>query len=139
MLESAQFRGGEGIALHAGKAFFVTKHDNRVWCYDTENQHIEVVYDVSSSDNPILSGVDNVVITPGGDVLVAEDGGDMQLVAITADGELMPLLQIIGQQRSEIVGPAFDPSYQRLYFSSQRGSTGNRRTGGITYEISYTG
>ncbi|MDP6651795.1 MAG: DUF839 domain-containing protein [Gammaproteobacteria bacterium] len=139
VLESAQFRGGEGIALHAGKAFFVTKHDNRVWCYDTENQHIEVVYDVSSSDNPILSGVDNVVITPGGDVLVAEDGGDMQLVAITADGELMPLLQIIGQQRSEIVGPAFDPSYQRLYFSSQRGSTGNRRTGGITYEISYTG
>ncbi|MCH7695864.1 MAG: hypothetical protein IIB73_06135, partial [Proteobacteria bacterium] len=44
--------------------------------------------------------------------------------------------QIIGQQRSEITGPAFDPSYRRLYFSSQRGTLG-RSEGGITYEISF--
>ena len=133
------FRGGEGIALHDGKAYFTTKHDNRVWCYDTHDQQIEVIYDVLTSDNPILSGVDNVVITPAGDVLVAEDGGDMQLVAITPQQKLVPFIQIIGHERSEIVGPAFDPSYQRLYFSSQRGNSGDRRTGGITYEISFTG
>jgi hypothetical protein len=74
------------------------------------------------------------VITPTGDVLVAEDNGDMQLVVLTED-RVVPLLQIIGHERSEITGPAFDPSFQRLYFSSQRGSTG-RSTGGLTYEIS---
>jgi len=42
-------------------------------------------------------------------------------------------LQVIGQDFSEITGPAFSPDGQRLYFSSQRGGP----TGfGITYEIS---
>ncbi|HIL62699.1 MAG TPA: DUF839 domain-containing protein [Porticoccaceae bacterium] len=129
------FRGAEGIALHDGKAYFTTKHDNRVWTYDIDSQQLEVIYDVATSANPILSGVDNVVITPAGDVLVAEDGGNMQLVVLTPANKIIPILQIIGHERSEITGPAFDPSYQRLYFSSQRGTLG-RSEGGITYEIS---
>jgi len=130
------FRGAEGIALHDGKAYFTTKHDNRVWTYDIDSQQLEVIYDVATSANPILSGVDNVVITPAGDVLVAEDGGNMQLVVLTPTNKIIPILQIIGHERSEITGPAFDPSYQRLYFSSQRGTLG-RSEGGITYEISF--
>lgn len=132
------FSGGEGIAIHDNKAYFTTKHDNRVWCYDVVTSQLTVVYDVATSKTPILSGVDNVVITASGDVLIAEDGGNMQLVALTEDERAVPLLQIIGHERSEVTGPAFDPSYQRLYFSSQRGSLGNSR-GGITYEISYVG
>ena len=46
-----------------------------------------------------------------------------------------PFVQIIGQDSSEICGPAFDPSFQRMYFSSQNGETG-RGEDGITYEIS---
>jgi hypothetical protein len=130
------FRGAEGIALHDGKAYFTTKHDNRVWTYDIDSQQLEVIYDIATSANPILSGVDNVVITPAGDVLVAEDGGNMQLVVLTPANKIIPILQIIGHERSEITGPAFDPSYQRLYFSSQRGTLG-RSEGGITYEISF--
>lgn len=133
--DATPFAGGEGIALHDSKAYFTTKRDNRVWCYDIHTQEIEILYDFASSSNPILSGVDNVVITPGGDVLVAEDGGDMQIVVLTPDDKIFPLLQIIGHDESEICGPAFDPSFQRLYFSSQRGSSGSRH-GGITYEIS---
>jgi hypothetical protein len=133
------FRGGEGIVFHEGLIYFATKRDNRVWSYDTGSKEIEIIYDARTSDNPILTGVDNVDITAGGDVLVAEDGGDMQLVAITPEGELFPLFKIIGHDRSEVCGQAFDPSYQRLYFSSQRGITGNRLTGGITYEMMYTG
>ena len=133
------FNGGEGIAFHEDDIYFVTKGDNRVWRYDTVSRQIEIIYDPLTSDNPILTGVDNVVITAGGDVLVAEDGGDMQLVAITPEGELFPLFTIIGHDRSEVCGPAFDPSYQRLYFSSQRGPSGSRLTGGITYEVMYTG
>ena len=59
----------------------------------------------------------------------------MQIVVLTEDGSVRPLLQIVGHEQSEITGPAFDPSYQRLYFSSQRGSLG-KSAGGITYEVS---
>ena len=58
----------------------------------------------------------------------------MQIVAILPDGSLTPLLQIVGQDESEITGPAFDPSLRRLYFSSQRGTLGTFE-GGITYEV----
>ena len=132
------FRGGEGIAIYDNNAYFTTKHDNRVWCYDVVSQQLTIVYDIATSNTPILKGVDNVTITASGDVLIAEDGDDMQLVVLTPDERVIPLLQVIGQDRSEITGPAFDPSYQRLYFSSQRGSVGNS-SGGITYEISYVG
>lgn len=132
---ATEFRGGEGIALHENKLFFVTKRDNRVWCYDIADQRIEVVYDAATNSNPILTGVDNVVITPAGDALVAEDGGNMQIVVLTPNYELLPLLQIVDQDRSEICGPAFDPSFQRMYFSSQKGFTGEG-SDGITYEIS---
>lgn len=136
--DAYRFRGAEGIAMYDGKAYFTTKYDNRVWSYDTESQQLDVVYDIATSANPVLSGVDNVVITPSGDVLVAEDGGNMQLVILTPANKIIPILQILGHERSEITGPAFDPSYQRLYFSSQRGALG-RSEGGITYEISYQG
>lgn len=132
------FAGGEGIGLFGDKVHFTTKHDNRVWTYDIRSQRLTVLYDFATSSSPILSGVDNVVITATGDVIVAEDRGNMQLVVLTPGGRIVPLLQILGQDASEMTGPAFDPSYQRLYFSSQRGTLGTR-DGGITYEISYTG
>jgi hypothetical protein len=68
-------------------------------------------------------------------VMVAEDRDDMQLIVLTPDRGVVPFLQIIGHDTSEITGPAFDPNFQRLYFSSQRGSLG-KSSGGITYEIS---
>ena len=75
-------------------------------------------------------------MTPAGDLLVAEDGGDMQIVVITPDGALRPLVQVTGQDDSEITGPALDPYRQRLYFSSQRGPSGSAfGTDGVTYEI----
>ncbi|MBQ15428.1 MAG: translocation protein TolB [Gammaproteobacteria bacterium] len=132
--ESYPFRGAEGIVMHDNKAYFSTKRDNRVWCYDTASNQIEVIYDVETSSNPILSGVDNVTITPAGDVLVAEDRGNMQLIVLTPDDQVIPLLQIVGHEQSEICGPAFDPSHQRLYLSSQRGSLGVS-AGGMTFEI----
>lgn len=132
------FKGGEGIALHETKVFFSTKRDNRVWCFDTNTLLIDVIYDAADSDNPILTGVDNLLISPAGDVLVAEDEGDLQIVVITPEHELVPILQVVGHEQSELCGPAFDPSYQRLYFSSQRGAEGTG-SDGVTYEISYVG
>jgi secreted PhoX family phosphatase len=135
--ESTAFDGGEGIWWHEGVVYFTTKGDNRVWAYDTNAQSILVLYDDDTFANPILSGVDNITITASGDILVAEDGGNMQIVAITDGGAtLVPLVQIVGQDDSEITGPALDPYRKRLYFSSQRGTTGGiLGEQGITYEI----
>ena len=129
------FNGGEGIAWSEGLVYFTTKGDNRVWRYDTRGNTLSVIYDFANAATPHLSGVDNVTITASGDVLVAEDGGDMQIVLLGPDGLVLPIVQVVGQDGSEICGPAFDPTFQRLYFSSQRGP-GNRSDDGLIYEIS---
>lgn len=133
---STAFDGGEGIWFHEGIVYFTTKGDNRVWGYDIEGEELAILYDDDTSEDPILSGVDNLTVSAGGDLIVAEDGGDMQVVAITPDGQLVPLVQITGQDGSEITGPALDPYRQRLYFSSQRGVSGDLLGfDGITYEV----
>ena len=131
---STAFAGGEGIAWGNGLVYFTTKYDNRVWAYDPTAQSIRVIYDDDRYSDPVLTGVDNVVVAPSGDVLVAEDGGDMQLVAITPSGDVHPIAQVVTHVGSEIAGPAFDPSGTRLYFSSQRGPNGGIHEG-ITFEI----
>lgn len=129
------FNGGEGIQWSNNHVYFTTKGDNRVWDYDTVEQTMSILYDIKTTDNPALSGVDNITITASGDVLVAEDGGDMQLVLLTLNGDVIPVMQVVGQDLSEICGPAFNPTFQRLYFSSQTGPN-NRDDDGIVYEIS---
>jgi uncharacterized protein len=134
--DSTVFRGGEGIWYHNGTVYFTTKGDNRVWALDTHTQVLRVLYDASTSSSPVLSGVDNVTVGPHGKVLVAEDGGDMQLAVVDANGQAAPILQVDGQSRSELTGPAFNPAGNRLYFSSQRGPFNDGQALGITYEVS---
>ncbi|SMF64240.1 alkaline phosphatase PhoX [Pseudobacteriovorax antillogorgiicola] len=129
---ATEFDGGEGIWYHDGDVYFTTKGDNRVWRYNIQSRTIGITYDRRSSSNPILSGVDNVTVTSDGHVLVAEDGGDMQIVVLGPYGDVYPLLQIVNESYSEITGPAITPSGDRMYFSSQRGGT---RRDGATYEI----
>ena len=132
--EATVFRGGEGIWWHAGFVYFSTKGDDRVWALDTRSGRLTVIYDRADHDpeEPPLFGVDNLTVSCCGDVLVAEDSGMMRIVAILPSGELKALVEIRGQDQSEITGPAFDPSGTRLYFSSQRAEGLNK---GITYEI----
>lgn len=130
--EATPFDGGEGIFYIDDVVYFSTKGDNRVWALDLETQKLGVIYDIATAQNPILKGVDNLTGTCCGDILVAEDGGDMEIVAILPDGSLKPVVQVDGHPSSEVTGPAFDPYGTRLYFSSQRGSDGN----GVTYEVS---
>jgi len=131
---STGFNGGEGIGYHNGTIYFVTKGDNRLWCYDIATAALTVLYDAATSATPFLSGVDNVEISVDGDVLVAEDGGDLEIVAVTPAGAMVRICQLVGHNSSEIAGPAFSPDYSRLYFSSQRGTTG-ASSGGMTFEI----
>lgn len=131
------FKGGEGLWYFQGIVYFSTKTDNRIWACDTRSDTLQTIYDFAqaSPENQVLSGVDNLTVSQTGDVFVAEDGGNMELCVIGPDRRVRVLLRVLGQDGSEITGPAFSPDGQRLYFNSQRGG----RSGpglGITYEIS---
>ena len=130
--ESTPFRGGEGIALVRGRVYFTTKGDDRVWEYHVGRRRLSVLYAPGAAPRLPLRGVDNLTTTRRGDLLVAEDGGDMELVMITRDLEVAPVLRVERQPGSELAGPAFAPRGDRLYVSSQRGGLFGT---GITYEI----
>lgn len=126
------FDGGEGLVHDHGHVFLTTKGDDRVWDYDVAKQRMNVLYDPATHPTPILRGVDNITALPSGELFVAEDGDNMELVVLTRDLRVAPVLRILGQDRSEITGPAFDRTGRRLYLSSQRaGPMGV----GITYEV----
>ncbi|MDV5145545.1 DUF839 domain-containing protein [Streptomyces sp. SBC-4] len=132
---SKKFNGGEGCYYADDTVWFTTKGDNRVWQVNLATGTYELAYDDSLvSGTAPLTGVDNVTGTTSGDLFVSEDGGNMEICVITPDDIVAPFLRINGQSSSEITGPAFSPDGTRLYFSSQRGTTGSS-SGGITYEV----
>ncbi|MGW7466680.1 alkaline phosphatase PhoX [Streptomyces xantholiticus] len=131
-----RFNGGEGCHYANDTVWFTTKGDNRLWQLNLLNSTYELAYDDSLvvGGGAPLTGVDNVTGAASGDLFVAEDGGNMEICVITPDDVVAPFLRINGQSSSEICGPAFSPDGRRLYFSSQRGTTGSS-SGGITYEV----
>ena len=133
--QATRFSGAEGCWHSNGVVYFSTKGDDRIWAYNIAASQLHVIYSASDYEHPVLRGVDNVTVSASEDVLVAEDNGDMQVVAITPDRRVIAIVQVAGQPNSEVTGPAFDPSGTRLYFSSQWGATGRGRDG-ITYEVS---
>lgn len=134
--DALRFNGGEGIWYQQGLIMFATKGDNKVWVLNVESGQLSVLYSVENQQSPSLSGLDNLCGAPDGRMIVAEDGGRMQLVLLDANGHTQPLMQLIGQEDSEITGPAFSPDGSRLYFSSQRGKDSDERLG-ITYELNF--
>ncbi|MGW6708176.1 alkaline phosphatase PhoX [Streptomyces sp. NPDC054956] len=130
------FNGGEGCHYANDQVWFTTKGDNRVWQLNLANSTYELAYDDSLvvGGGAPLTGVDNVTGSTYGDLYVAEDGGNLEICVITPDDVVAPFLRVTGQSSSEITGPAFSPAGNRLYFSSQRGTSGNS-SGGITYEV----
>jgi len=154
-----RFRGGEGMWFYElpealrmipaggtvptrGIVFFSTKGDNRIWALDVENQLIEVVFD-NEQIEPDFNDVDNVTVSPWGDILVAEDGPLQRIMVVVPNLGARVLAQT-NHPGSEITGPAFSPDGSRLYFSSQRGpniegfippDSGEGSGTGVTYEL----
>ena len=122
------FAGGEGAWFGDDHLYFTTKGDNRVWKYSPGSETLDVIYDIETSPDPVLSGVDNVTRSAAGDLYVCEDGGNMEVVVLGVDGRIEPFLRM-GIEGSEVTGVAFDPSGTRMYVSSQRNP-------GTTFEVS---
>lgn len=148
------FPGGEGIWYFDGWIYFTSKYTHSVHGIDLRNQRYSLIWkgdpDGLGVEGAVLSGVDNITVDEGsGDLVVAEDGGNMELVIITPDGVVSPFVRVVGDGHadSEMTGPVFNPNRDRLYFSSQRGPSGrgveeivpginfSGAVAGITYEI----
>lgn len=141
--DALHFDGGEGIATAEGLVWFTTKGDDRIWQYDTTTGVLTIRYQAGGPS--MLGGVDNVWATAtatGQALLVAEDGDDMQVVAVLPDDTLIEVVRVVGHPGSEITGPALSPDRSRLYFSSQRapipgpfGPGGPTTMAGVTFEV----
>ena len=121
--EATRFDGGEGLWYSEGVVYYTTKGDKRVWGYDCRAQTIEVIYDGENTPGAALNAVDNITVSPFGDVYVCEDGGNMEICLISADRVVSPFVRLVGDdhpETSEMTGVVFDPSGTRMYFSSQR-------------------
>jgi hypothetical protein len=130
--EAAIFDGGEGCWYDSGKIYFTTKGTNRVWVYDTVAETVAILYDAAEAgDDPVLRGVDNITVHPNSrDLLVAEDGGNMELVLITHEDRVVSPFLRYPVPHSELAGPAFTADGTRLYFASQgKRHTVNEETG----------
>ena len=150
--EATSFERGEGIAYFDGKIFFTTTHDHRVWLYNPSINSLSIFYDGKGyyndsrqtkwlqgwrkgNEGKDLRSPDQITVNNNGYPIVAEDGDNMELCFLDHKGFAKPLVRIDGHWLSEITGPAFSPDGSRLYFSSQRGKTGSRSTGGMTFEL----
>jgi uncharacterized protein len=145
---ATSFDGGEGLVYDQGHVYLTTKGDDRVWDHDIEAATMRVLYDAADSADPVLHGVDNIIVSTAHDLYVAEDGGNLEICVITPDLAVAPVVRMTGPQHgsenatpiptiSEVTGLALSPGGNRLYFNSQRGQ-GTLPVGpgpGITYEV----
>ena len=129
------FDGGEGVATDGTAVWFTTKGDDRVWQYDTVAEQVSLRYQAGGAS--ALSGGDNLWFdADSGALLVAEDGGDMEVLVLRPDNTVEAIAGLPGHEHSEVAGPCFSPDGQRLYFSSQRAPVGPLSTvAGVLYEV----
>jgi uncharacterized protein len=148
--EAAHFDGGEGTWFDKGIVYFTTKGDGRVWTYDTASSQLEILYDEAAvgPDAP-LGGVDNITVSPSGDIYVCEDGRDHDICLITPDFEITRFLKLDPVMHAgppepnpvadnETVGVVFSPDGRRMYFGAQRSFTaaGSEQVpAGVVYEV----
>jgi hypothetical protein len=148
---AAHFDGGEGTWYDDGVVYLTTKGDERVWAYEISTSTLEVLYDASDAgpDAP-LSGVDNITVSPSGDIFVCEDGRDHDICMVTPDFKVSRFLKLdpvmhagppegTPFEGNETVGVVFNPQGTRMYFGAQRsfGTVGvPELPAGVVYEVS---
>jgi|TARA_B100000959_G_scaffold254073_1_gene285482 hypothetical protein len=129
---------GGGVWCQDGWLWLTTSLDNRVHAVDLVNRRYELVWDGVGNRQP-LAGIADLTVAPvSGDLYVAEDRGDMELVLIGVEGDVAPFARFADptHRLSEVSGPCFDPAGERLYFSSLRGP-GNRLTRDVIPDVDW--
>jgi hypothetical protein len=85
----------EGLWYHQGKIFFTATNGGdrgagQVWSYTPEESILELVYE--SVSYRVLTGPDNLTVSPRGGILICEDGSGrpMQVNQLTSQGTIVP-------------------------------------------------
>ncbi len=130
---ATQFSNAEGIWYSRGVTYFTTKIDKKVWAYDIRAGKMDILFDRELALDSSLDAVDNVTVSPTDDVLICEDGGNMEIGIISTKREVAPLIRFEGAEHnnSEVCGVTFSPDGKRMYATSQRANNA-----GAVYEIS---
>jgi len=145
---STSFQGGEGawFDVPSRALYFTTKYDDSIWVFDVDASSISRLYHGEVTPGNPLQGVDNLTISPTGDVFVCEDHspsrGPLDVVMLDRSAAIVSVFASfsgIQHAGSELTGVAFNPDGNRMYVSSQRayaiGADVAVNEGGATYEI----
>lgn len=139
---STRFKRGEGIWHDDGTVYVATTADDRVHAYDIRRERFSVLYDGLATRSAPLLRVDQLTANRAGEVFVCEDlaAEEIDIGLIDRAGHVSRFLSVTGKEHlgSELTGVTFDPSGERMYFSSQRaGGNGNADTPGpgAIYEV----
>jgi secreted PhoX family phosphatase len=140
--DGVQARGGDWF--DRGTVYVATTGDSRILAYDVRSKRIKVFYDPDRLQDPPLRDVDNIAVSPGGELFVCEDNVgddpfDVCLITLEPRQRVSHFAKLTGPQHgsadteasSEIAGVAFNPRGDRMYFSSQRAFVT-----GVVYEVS---
>lgn len=133
----ARFVRLEGAALRGRTIFFTSTQggnarSGQVWALHLDAQELELV--LESPGRQVMTGPDNLCVSPRGGILVAEDGWGrpQRLHVITPGGEVAPLVEshvvlegqvhgIAGDFRvTEFAGPCFSPDGKWLFVNAQK-------------------
>ena len=79
MPSARHFDGGEGTWFDYGIVYFTAKGEDRVWAYHVVAADRGPVRRRKLRTSAPLSGVDNITVSPSGDIYVCEDGGDLDV------------------------------------------------------------
>ncbi|MEV4162788.1 alkaline phosphatase PhoX [Nonomuraea dietziae] len=116
--DAAHFDRGGGCHYLRGVCYFATKGDGRLWAYEAERGRLDTVSGVRAAH---------------GELFVAGEG---EIALIGQGGVVSPFLRLAGDDRRELIGPAFSPDGRRLYFTALRGGGGEAAgVDGHTFEV----
>jgi len=138
-----RFERGEGIWFDSGVVYVATTGDGKIHAYDTRANTITVVYDEKTVADAPLTDVDNICVSPSGDLFAAEDNGlpdGIDVAILTPDLTISRFMRAAGEKHtaspaSELAGPVFDPSGTRFYVTSQRARNAAGAVVGEVYEV----
>lgn len=140
----ASFRRGEGMWYGDGKIYFSCTSggaagEGQIWELDPARGHLRLIFESPSEE--VLDNPDNIAVTPGGGLILCEDGDleGQQMRGLSPDGVIFPFAQngivldgevngIVGDFRGrEWAGACFTPDGRWLIASIQ--------TPGVTFAI----
>ncbi len=119
---AAEFTRGEGIWMAEDEFYFTCTDGGRerkgqIWRFDTAANTLELF--IEPNDANVLENIDNITISPWGDMIVCEDGPmPNYLRGITPEGKIYNIARS-DYIRSEFAGACFSPDGSTLFVNLQ--------------------